>query len=405
MYYSSAQYEEYLYALYTVRYGLAYAVLSAVALLGALFLAVLKRPIWLNPYAIVSISALCYVISGAIIASMGNLQYYDGAQILNNVTSSVFFKDVFAPIAWLVVFVTYHITAPGEKGLLTKKTTPDETRRFNMKTASIYFGYLWFLILFVSEIGLVATLGQILEGMATYDVATNLYNTIGFVHCGLWVFIAPFAMQTWLSWEDIRKFRVSFFGYVFLLVLVNIGRSIRTSPAFGIAYARLNALHAEFVLARLCGILALYVAIIFGHRWTPKPKQGATEEPEEPEDKVEMQQEIPYQNPTGNINDNTSSSQSAVADDITAKANLAADSLTKACPVIPTGTVHANPEGYYPPHPGIDSHVVNINQQKSGPTVNLTLKPESLFSCTTCLENHEQVSCCVGCCCDGQDNH
>ncbi|KAG0191703.1 hypothetical protein DFQ28_011178 [Apophysomyces sp. BC1034] len=111
-------------------------------------------------------------------------------------------------------------------------------------------------------------------------------------------------------------------------MLVNIGSSIENSNVAVISFATFGILHATFALARLCGILALFVAIIFGHQWQPKPENGATgndiESPHEnPDEKI-------YEEPE----DKTRSINSA--------AGLAASGVTGPPPAIVAGTDHAH---------------------------------------------------------------
>ncbi|KAF7727280.1 hypothetical protein EC973_007796 [Apophysomyces ossiformis] len=237
--------------MFQYRSSLAYCILAAVALLGALIQAYRVRPRWLNPYATSFTASLCYLISGALFSSLGTAKFSTAQAATAHLTSMIFFANVFAPIAWLTVFITFHLTVFNGAWKLDKFMT------------AVYFGYLWAAIIIVAEIGIAGSLNQLGTVGVSYSTMWTILGALQFTSHGLWVFLLPFAVQTYLSWKDIHHFWKTFLPYVGLLFFVNVGRSVQSN------INTMDGVIATFVLARLFGIFAIYLAIIFGHQWQP----------------------------------------------------------------------------------------------------------------------------------------
>ncbi|KAI7852774.1 hypothetical protein BDC45DRAFT_512513 [Circinella umbellata] len=217
------------------------------------------------PYYILSgLGAATYLIGLSIAGSL-NQQSGTLEEMISKTMASYFFKSIFPPILWILVFYVYQVMLPagqGEKVLYGY---------VNTKLWGTAFGYLWGFIIIICAIGFVGTMGTLLN--ATYidykmvQQALNAIRTAQFVNFGLWAFIALYAYQHYVSYDSMRPILRPFYVFSVLAFFVVIGRTVVTS---NISVDQSTAIAVEavnFVFAELFGLAALGVVLAFGHTW------------------------------------------------------------------------------------------------------------------------------------------
>ncbi|KAI9492833.1 hypothetical protein BDB00DRAFT_826595 [Zychaea mexicana] len=246
-----------------VKTGQAMIALSAVTLIAGVVQGVRHRkPLPL--YILACLGAFTYLlqaaITGSLNQSMGELE-----GMFPPAMAAYFFGSIFPPIAWIIVFYTFQAALPAGEG---RKVLWGFA---NTKLISTFLGYLWAFIIIVAAVGFAGTAGSIVNrgsiSYSTYRQALNAYHTAQFVNYGLWAFWAFFIHQMWESYAYVRPFLYTFAGYVFLVFLIVVGRTVATSSA-GDESAAVSIEAVNFVLAQLFGLFALGIVITVGHTWT-----------------------------------------------------------------------------------------------------------------------------------------
>ncbi|ORY94481.1 hypothetical protein BCR43DRAFT_494104 [Syncephalastrum racemosum] len=242
------------YALHFMQMQEAILALSAVTVVAAISTAIFVRSSF--PFALVTIAALCYLLSSSLIVAATKLSYYDYEGIIGRAIGFDFFEAIFPALAWCVAF----------GALRAKRLETDHSRWHFWKGHGhgIHLAYFWtFLIIIIA----IAYTGS--ENSSSSDV-NSIIGMSQFCAYALWAYPVFFGLQ----WHFARNYELPdhslFFGslgaYSFLMLLVTIGKTV---------YVAQRNYTVNFAMSELFGIFALWVAIAAGRFWTHKAHESA----------------------------------------------------------------------------------------------------------------------------------
>ncbi|KAI9321285.1 hypothetical protein BX666DRAFT_1900509 [Dichotomocladium elegans] len=244
------------YENFITQSSIATAVLS-----GLVFLFILirmSRVCLFGPYLLAALTALCYLIPSAILGSSHAMSY---DQAYSASLAVYFFIGISTALIWTIVFKVIGLALPSN-------TAPDVPRK-SCYLNGCYFAYLWTFILLICDIAFVGTLDTYFNGSGEVTKRSILSSAKAYQVCifGSWGYVFWLLWQLLLSWTYIAAFIRSLMVYIFLAILVTIGRTVLFATPVDYYSSPMVPAIVDFVLSQLVGLIALVYVSCFAPKW------------------------------------------------------------------------------------------------------------------------------------------